>query len=134
MDAHVLFLCGPDDRERIELLVRAAGHPRVSSLAPYQLSIGLSKACVRRSDLLISTDSGPRHFGAAFGLPVITLFGPTSMLWSDTHYAREVRLQQKLECSPCQKRVCPLHHHRCMTELTVDEVYMRAHSLLEPGT
>jgi len=94
MDAHVLFLCGPDDRERIELLVRAAGHPRVSSLAPYQLSIGLSKACVRRSDLLISTDSGPRHFGAAFGLPVITLFGPTSMLWSDTHYAREVRLQQ----------------------------------------
>ena len=52
-------------------------HPRVVSLADRSLGIGLTKACVRRSALLITTDSGPRHFAAAFNTPVITLFGPT---------------------------------------------------------
>ena len=131
LGAHVVFLCGPDERKRIGNLVRSAAHPRITGLAPYDPSIGLSKACVRRSNLLISTDSGPRHFGAAFNIPVIALFGPTDMRWSDTHYGGEVRLQQELECCPCQQRICPLKHHRCMTDLTVDTVFEEVLKILE---
>ena len=54
---------------------------------------------------------------------VITLFGPTDQAWSETHDPRAIQLQHILECGPCQQRVCPLGHHRCMTELTVDEVW-----------
>jgi heptosyltransferase-2 len=122
LGCHVLFLCGPAERTRIAQLVRSVNHPSVTSLADHKVSIGLSKACIRRASLLISTDSGPRHFGAAFGVPVLALFGPTHTAWSETYYEGEVRLQRQIECGPCQQRVCPLGHHRCMRELTVETV------------
>lgn len=122
-DSSVLVLCGPSERDIARDIVAAADHPRIVGLGEEQLSIGLTKACVRRCRLLVTTDSGPRHFAAAFDTPVITLFGPTHIAWSETHYARAVHLQKHVDCGPCQQRVCPLGHHRCMRELGVDEVY-----------
>ena len=119
----VVVLCGHAERERAARIAAAAGHPRVTCLDGAPLSIGLSKACIRRARCLVSTDSGPRHFGAAFGVPVVALFGPTDPAWSDTRYEREVRLWHPIECRPCAKRECPLGHHACMEHLAVDEVF-----------
>ncbi len=69
----VLVVCGPSERAAARAIAAAADHPRVVSLAPLELSLGLTKACVRRSAMLITTDSGPRHFATAFGVPVLTL-------------------------------------------------------------
>jgi heptosyltransferase-2 len=120
--AGILVLCGPTEREQCRQIVAAAGHPSVHGLADSPLSLGLTKACVRRADLLVTTDSGPRHFAAAFGRPVVTLFGPTHIPWTETYYHQGIHLQKKLDCGPCQQRVCPLKHHRCMKELRVEEV------------
>lgn len=128
---HVLALCGPSERDMARRIAAEADHPRVASLADEQLGIGLTKACVRRSRLLVTTDSGPRHFAAAFDVPVITLFGPTHIAWSETYSPRAVHLQKQVACGPCQQRVCPLGHHRCMRELTVDEVYQAVQQQLE---
>lgn len=123
----VLVLCGPSERGFARYIADGSHRPRqVKSLDGEELSLGLTKGLIKRSTLLISTDSGPRHFGAAFGVPVVSLFGPTHIEWTDTHYAAEIMLQKKLECGPCQQRVCPLGHLRCMTELTVDQVYAAA--------
>ena len=119
----VLVVCGPSERDDARWIAAEANHPAVLSLADAPLSIGLTKAAIRGSELLVTTDSGPRHFAAAFGTPVITLFGPTHIAWSDTHYDRAEHLQLKLDCGPCQQRECPLGHHRCMKELTVDAVF-----------
>lgn len=119
----VVVLCGPAERERAARIAAAAGHPRVTSLAGAPLSIGLSKACVRRARCLVSTDSGPRHFGAAFGVPVIALFGPTDPAWTDTRYAGELRLAVPVPCGPCAQRDCAPGHHACMERLSVDDVY-----------
>jgi heptosyltransferase-2 len=100
-----------------------AGNPKVVSLAEQKLSLGLSKALVRHSRLLVTTDSGPRHFAAAFERPLITLFGPTHLAWGDIHYDKELCIQLPVDCGPCQQRVCPFQHHRCMRDLKVDEVY-----------
>lgn len=118
----VLVICGPAERQAAAAIAAGANHPRVFSLAEEQLSIGLSKACVRRSDVMIATDSGPRHFAAAFGVPVVALFGPTDPRWSINYHAGETRLFEALPCRPCQKRVCPLRHHQCMRGLHVDRV------------
>ena len=128
---NVLILCGPGERELAAQIARMAGRSGVVSLADQHLSIGLSKACVRRSQLLVTTDSGPRHFAAAFNVPVIALFGPTHIGWSDTHYSKEVHLQIPVDCGPCQQRVCPLGHHKCMTDLGVDRVYGAVSATLE---
>lgn len=123
LDHSVLVLCGPNERDMAREIVHGAASARVVSLADETASLGLSKACVRRARLLVTTDSGPRHFAAAFGTPVISLFGPTHIAWSETHFADAVHLQIPVDCGPCQKRVCPLGHHRCMRDLTVDHVF-----------
>ena len=119
----VLVVCGPSEREDARWIASAATHPSVFSLADVPLSIGLTKAAIRSADLLVTTDSGPRHFAAAFKTPVITLFGPTHIAWSETQFDRSEHLQLKLDCGPCQQRECPLKHHRCMRELSVEQVF-----------
>jgi heptosyltransferase II len=119
----VLVVCGPAERDDARWIAAEANHPSVLSLADVPLSIGLTKAAIRGAELLVTTDSGPRHFAAAFGTPVVTLFGPTHIAWSETHYDRSEHLQLKLDCGPCQQRECPLKHHRCMKELSVESVF-----------
>jgi heptosyltransferase-2 len=125
----VLVLCGPGERDVARQIARLAAHPAVHSLADQPPSLGLSKACVRRCHLLVTTDSGPRHFGVAFDRPVLTLFGPTHIAWTETYHPRSVHLQKEVPCGPCQRRVCPLDH-RCMKELTPPEVLAAATELL----
>jgi heptosyltransferase-2 len=128
----VLVLCGPAERQLARAIAAEAGHPAVRALADLtpRLSLGLSKACVRRADLLVSTDSGPRHFAAAFDRPVVTLFGPTHIAWTETYHSRAIHLQRKVDCGPCQRRICPLDH-RCMTGLDPAEVFAAVEVLLQ---
>jgi heptosyltransferase-2 len=130
--SQVLVLCGPGEREMARRIARLAARPGVRSLADETLSLGLTKALVRRSSLLITTDSGPRHFAAAFDRPVITLFGPTHVDWTETYFAKAVHLQKQVPCGPCQKRVCPLDH-RCMQGLLPAEVFAAVNDLLAHG-
>jgi heptosyltransferase-2 len=129
----VLVLCGPSEQPMARAIVRLAARRPISSLADAPLSLGLTKACVRRCDLLVTTDSGPRHFAAAFDRPVITLFGPTHIKWTETYHPKAVHLQKQVPCGPCQLRVCPLDH-RCMNLLTPAEVLTRARELLGNGS
>jgi heptosyltransferase-2 len=120
----VLVNCVPAERKIAETITHLAADPRVVSLAHCEhLPIGLTKACVRRSRLIVSTDSGPRFFAIAFGKPVITLFGPTDPAATRTYYEHEICLSVGLECQPCMARTCPLGHHRCLRDLSVDTVY-----------
>jgi heptosyltransferase-2 len=128
----VLIVCGPAEREEAWVIEREAGRRNVLSLADEPLSIGLTKAAIRECRLLVTTDSGPRHFAQPFRVPVITLFGPTHIAWSETHYDLAVHLNVSVPCGPCQQRDCPLGHHRCMRELTVDRVFASVQRCLAP--
>jgi heptosyltransferase-2 len=125
----VLVLCGPGEREMARRIAADSRSPHTYSLGDIPLSLGLTKAIVRRTDLLVSTDSGPRHFAAAFGRPVVTLFGPTHIGWTETYFEKAVHLQKPVPCGPCQRRVCPTDH-RCMRELPAAEVFAAAARLL----
>lgn len=131
---HALVVCGPQERDVAREIVERAGHPRVVSLADQPLGIGLTKACLQRCRLAVSTDSGPRHIAAALGKPVVTLFGPTLPVWVENPLVHAVDLQLPLDCAGCGERTCPLEHHRCMRELTPDTVYAAVERLLaEPS-
>lgn len=119
----VLVLCGPGERGQARAIAEQTRSPHVASLHDAPLSLGLTKALVRRADLLVTTDSGPRHFAAAFDRPVVTLFGPTHIAWTETYYPWAVHVQKPVPCGPCQRRVCPWGHHRCMRELPPGEVF-----------
>ena len=71
---------------------------------------------------MVTIDSGLRHYAAAFGRPVVALFGPTHIEWTETWYAKEVRLQAAVPCRACQEPVCPIGTTECMWKITPDEV------------
>lgn len=125
----VVVLCGPAERDLARSIAREADHPAVCSTADETPSLGLTKAIVRRLDLLVTTDSGPRHFAAAFGRPVVTLFGPTYIGWTETFFDRAIHLQKEVSCGPCQLRVCPTDH-ACMNTLSPAEVLAACDRLL----
>ena len=126
----VVVLCGPAEREEAARIVELASLPHVVSLGRVSPSVGLTKAAVKHSELLVTTDSGPRHFAQPFDVPVVTLFGPTHIAWSETFHGKATHLQVDLDCGPCQQRVCPLGHHRCMVELDVGRVFTAVESRL----
>lgn len=117
-----LMLCGPQEREAAAAIENSARHPLVRSLAREDVSFGTTKAIIRRSRLLVTTDSGPRHIAAALGTPTVVLFGPIDPRWSRNYQRDTLELFVPLDCAPCGQRVCPLGHHRCMRDLTVDQV------------
>jgi heptosyltransferase-2 len=127
----VLVLCGPRERDNAQAIVAGAAHDRVVSLADQRTGIGLTKACVRRSRLLITTDSGPRHFAAAFGTPVLTLFGPTHIAWTRTNHPMAWHMMHPVPCGPCQRPTCPEGHHKCMRDLSAESVYRIARRVVE---
>jgi heptosyltransferase-2 len=121
---HVLLNCGPAERQAVRNIVAEARDERITSLADEEsLPLGLTKAVIRRSRLLVTTDSGPRFFGVAFGVPTISLFGPTSVEATGTGATQDVGITLGLACQPCMARTCPLSHHRCMRDLSVDRVW-----------
>ncbi len=122
-DSYVLVLCGPSEQRLAAGIERLARHPHVRSLAGFEPDMGRTKSCIRRARLMVSTDSGPRHIAAAFGVPVVTLFGPTDPRWSENYHPLEEKLTLDLPCQYCARRHCPLEHHRCMRDLTVERVW-----------
>lgn len=45
-------------------------------------TLGALKAIVGRSSLMVTNDTGPRHIAIAFGVPTVSLFGPTDHRWT----------------------------------------------------
>jgi heptosyltransferase II len=119
----VLLHCGPAERTLTNDIARALDNPRVASMGvAAQLPIGLSKSVLQRADVVVTTDSGPRHIAVALDRPVITLFGPTDPMWTQTYNIHEMVIDQVLDCRPCYQSPCPLKHHRCMQDISVERV------------
>ena len=89
-------------------------------------------ALLSLSCFLVTNDSGPMHIGAALGVPLVAIFGPTDWRrtspWSSL--ARVVRVE--VDCSPCRRRTCD-RGHECMLGVTPDMVIAAAKELLPSG-
>ncbi len=131
--ATVIITCGPGE-ESIGRAIGAAMKQHGFLFDSPWLTLGELKSLVRRSDLLICNDAGPRHIAKAFDVPVVAVFGPTHPDWTSTSYGDERIVRIDVDCGPCQQRVCPLEHHQCMTGVTVDMVFAAAVALLHLRT
>ena len=82
-------------------------------------------AAVKRCSLLLTNDTGPMHIAAAFQVPVVAIFGPTDWRTTSPFGGAHAIVRQPVDCAPCLLRECPIDH-RCMTRVTVDQVYEAA--------
>jgi heptosyltransferase-1 len=79
--------------------------------------------------LAISNDSGPMHIAAAFGVPVVAIFGPTSPERTGPYGSSHVIIRSGAACAPCFKKKCA--DLKCMKEVTPEEVGKRVRELFE---
>lgn len=79
-------------------------------------------AAVKRCAMLLTNDTGPMHIASAFQVPVVAIFGPTDWRTTSPFGSAHAIVRQPVDCAPCLLRECPIDH-RCMTRVTVDQVY-----------
>lgn len=123
-----VVFCGPSEHGLARSIATAA-RTQLFPAAEDPIDLGTLKAVVRRLALLVSTDTGPRHFAAPFDVPCVVLMGSTDPRFTNTNLARSLVVRSGVACSPCQLKVCPIDH-RCMTRLGVDAVMGAAERLL----
>lgn len=131
LDATVLLSGAPKERPILESIKRCMRHAALD-LSNKGITLGSLKEIVRRCDLMVTNDTGPRHIAAALDVPVVTVFGPTHPEWTEIYFDKERKVAVKVFCGPCQKKVCPLDH-RCMTRVTPAMVFEASMGLLHPA-
>ncbi|HLX47130.1 MAG TPA: glycosyltransferase family 9 protein [Streptosporangiaceae bacterium] len=105
-------------------------------------SLDTLASLLKRSDVLVGSDSAPAHVAAALGTPTVVLYGPSNsemIIW-DRIYLRHRSIDRYCVCLPpkhepsketnpcqfgCQRRYesAAGPYPRCMTAIAVDEVY-----------
>jgi heptosyltransferase-1 len=117
-DVPVIFSGGPEDRSIIGEITAGMQHNALNFAGRTTLK-GLA-ALYERAAFLVSTDTGPMHLGAAVGIPVVALFGPTAP-WRTGPFGEGHRVvRTDCKCAPCFKRRCGTTH--CMDGITVEKV------------
>ena len=91
------------------------------------LGLRAAASLISRAAVLVTNDSAPLHLATAVGTPVVALFGPTvpAFGFGPRRPADLTLGVDQLPCRPCSKHGperCPLGHHRCMHDLSVETV------------
>jgi ADP-heptose:LPS heptosyltransferase len=84
-------------------------------------------ALLKRSHLYVGVDSGSMHAAAAFGVPVVALFGPSNPRWIGPYGQEQGIVKVDLHCAPCNKRECS--DRSCMLMITPDMVLKKVEAL-----
>jgi heptosyltransferase II len=130
---------GHEDAGLAEAIVASAAGRAVSAAGA--LSLRASAALIQRAAVLVTNDSAPLHLATAVGTPIVALFGPTvpEFGFGPRRPGDHALGHVGLACRPCSNhgpQTCPLGHHRCMRDLTVETVaaaVAAAASAEEPG-
>jgi heptosyltransferase-2 len=126
----VVLLGGPAEKE-IARDIASAAQSNLINLAEEDVPLDLLKSVIKRCDLLITVDSGPRHFAVAFDKPVVVLMGPTDPRYTNSNLDKTVVLRiDDLECISCHHKECPTNHE-CMKRIAPEMVLEAARALLQ---
>ncbi|MFN7162257.1 MAG: glycosyltransferase family 9 protein, partial [Fimbriimonadales bacterium] len=84
-------------------------------------------AVVQRSAVHLCGDTGTAHIAAAFRVPVVSLYGPTSPDRTGPYGQRDRALYKRALCTECPADRCV--RKVCLQWITVDEVMDAARPL-----
>jgi heptosyltransferase-2 len=127
-NCRLLLFVGPGE-DRIAEQIMAATQSKLINTGPDRIDLALLKPMIRRCDLLVTNDTGPRHYATAFNLPVVVIMGPTDPRYTDSNLEKSIVLRKELDCSPCHKKECS-EGHECMREILPEEVLEAAKKLV----
>jgi heptosyltransferase-2 len=83
-------------------------------------------------DAFVGPDSGPTHIAASAGVPTIFIYSGTNE-WERWKPLAEdaIALRNRVECSPCEREVCPVKGHPCLSGIPAEEAIKALESKLK---
>ena len=128
----VLLLGSRDDAPVVEAVMARCKEKPVNFAG--RTTLRQLAAALKRCELLITNDNGAMHVGAAQGVPIVAVFGSTTLgLGYGPYTDRASVVERSLNCRPCGKHghaKCPLGHFNCMKQIGPEEVMEAAEKQL----
>lgn len=90
-------------------------------------------AVMEHLSLLLTICNGPSHMGAAAGIPIVGIFGPTNPGFTGPFTDDLYVVRKGYSCSPCYRTSfkAGCGNPRCMTDIEVEEVLSACRDALE---
>jgi lipopolysaccharide heptosyltransferase I len=124
-DASVVFTGSQQDHKTIQDIISRMETEAVNLAG--ETSLITLAALYEKTDLIVSTDTGPMHIAAALGTPVVALFGPTAPWRTGPFGSAQQVIRVELACNPCFKRQCETVE--CMEQISVGQVLVGVEKL-----
>jgi heptosyltransferase-2 len=77
------------------------------------------------TEQVVTNDSGLMHVAAAMDVRVNVIYGSSTPDYTPPLTDTAEIFYQRLDCSPCFKRVCPLGHTSCLVQIKPEDVYSK---------
>jgi heptosyltransferase-2 len=127
-NAHILLMAGPGEEQIVQAILSKTS-AKIINTAPDHIDLELLKPIVKRCSLLITNDTGPRHYAVAFDVPAVVIMGPTDPRYTESNLEKTIVIRIDMDCSPCHKKICPTEHY-CMKQITPEMVFEAGQKLL----
>lgn len=118
----VVVLGGPDEKEITQKVVQYMISPAIELAG---ISVSQDMSVLKRCHLLITTDCGIMHIGAALGIPLVVIFGRKQAGISPVRFGpvntKNRVLHKDVGCTTCLAHDC-LRGFACLYAVTVPEV------------
>jgi len=130
LDGAAFWLCGSESERAVGEAVRAAGGDARPVSLMGESNLLTMVELLRRTDVLLTNDSGPMHVAAAVGTPTVALFGPTDPALTGPYGSGHRVFQGHCPHGPCFERTCPAATPGCQRSVSAAAV---AAAVVEAG-
>jgi heptosyltransferase II len=120
LGVNVVLVGSPDEKDVGKTVAAISNAPLIDLSG--KTDLGEAVGVLSVVDVMVSNDMGLAHVAPAVGTDTIVIFGPTNPLTTRPFNENALVIKKDVECSPCMLRDCPIDH-RCMKQITVDEVF-----------
>ncbi len=120
IDGQVLIFGSEKDRADGDAI--AESNSNVINLCG-KTTIGDAVDLIGSTHIAVTNDSGLMHVAASVGIPLVSIYGSSSPLYTPPLTDKAIVEWLKLDCAPCFKRECPLQHLNCLKQITPQSVF-----------
>lgn len=124
-DCNILIFGGRNDFDYCENIKILVG-PKAKNLCG--LSLKETAVALKKCKYLLTNDTGLMHIAEALKVPVVAFFGPTVEEFGFYPQLKKSKVFFKnILCRPCSTKgsgKCPVGDFRCMTGISVEEVFL----------
>jgi ADP-heptose:LPS heptosyltransferase len=130
----VLLGGGKSDLAKAEAIISELNSKVVFNLVD-KLTLHESAYLIKKSNGLITGDTGLMHVASAFQIPIQIIWGNTHSSFGMSPYLPAPGTQShrvKLPCNPCSKlgtKKCPRGHFKCMNDQNVEQIVKNCQSV-----